>query len=619
MPSQPVSSRGWRGVALVLALLALPLSAAVLRAADPEPYSVRIEPTGQEDLDRALHDASSLISLREKAPVGPFALVTRAREDAGRVATVLRSFGYYKAVAGITIGGKPLDDPSLVDALTRSPAGTPVAVVIAVQRGPLFRLRKVAIEGDLPPALRDKVMLKPGDPAVAANVLAVQGRLLDALQEQGHAFAKVSAPDAIEYPDASALDVTYRVEAGPRVAIGPIELAGLKDVHAAYVRRVIELHPGEQYRPSTIERARQDLASRDVFGAVQAQAAERLDGEGQLPVTFTFSEAPRHVVNLGASYSTDLGAALSASWTHRNLFGNAEKLTLSAAATELGGTAARQPGYNLGAQLLIPDWLERGQSLQFNIGAIKQYLETYQQTAYTAGVTLTRPLLEHLTGSIGLNLEQEKIIQEHATDYFALLSLPITLNFDNTDNVLEPTRGFRAAAVITPTESLGGQAGNATFVAMQVSGSTYLDLFGTGRSILALRALVGTIQGASQFELPPDRRFYAGGSATVRGYKYQWIGPHFADGIPEGGAAIDAATIEFRQRIGVKFGAVAFVDAGQVNASSAPFGGPIDIGVGVGVRYYTSFGPIRADFAVPLNSVQRNDSFEFYIGIGEAF
>ena len=612
--------RGGRSAAaLIAASLVLALWVAASRGADPQPYSVAIAPTGQAEVDRALHDASTLLALRQKAPVGPFALVTRAREDANRFKTVLESYGYYKGAVDIRIAGRPLDDPALVDALEAAPAGAAVPVSVAIERGPLFHLRNVTIQGALPPDIRAKVGIKPGDPAVAANILAVQPRLLDALQEQGHAFAKVSPPNAVAYPDANVLDVSYTVEAGPRVDIGPIAFQGLQYVNPSYVRRLMQLHPGELYRPSEIEKARQDLASLDVFSSVQARAADRLDDQGLLPVTFVFTEAPRHVVNLGASYATDLGLAVNASWTHRNLFGNGENLTLSAAATELGGTDARQPGYNVGAQFQIPNWLQRDQTLQFNVNAFKQYLETYEQTAYTAGVTLTRKLTEHITGTVGLALENEKIIQEDVTSYYTLASLPITLKFDNTDNLFEPTRGFRAAATVTPTESLGGQSGNATFVTMQASGSTYIDLSGDGRSIVALRALIGSIQGASQFQLPPDLRFYAGGSATVRGYKYQWISPHFPDGIPEGGTAIDAGTIEFRQRIGAKFGAVAFVDAGQVSARSAPFGGPLEVGAGVGIRYFTGFGPIRVDFAVPLKHLQGNDSFEFYIGLGEAF
>jgi translocation and assembly module TamA len=611
-----------RNRALVVALFLLGAVARDACGADPQPYSVTIAPTGQADLDRALRDASLLLALRQKAPVGPFALVTRARDDARRFDTVLQSFGYYKGQVRIRIAGEPLDDPALVPLLERTPAGTAVPVAVAVARGPLFRLGKVSVQGTLPADIRDKIGLRPGDPAIADKILAVRARILLALQQQGHAFAKVSQPSAVEYPNRNLVDVSWTVDPGPRVAIGPIRLEGLKHVHPAYVRRLLPLHPGQLYQPSAIEKARQELASLDLFSAVQARAAERLNQQGLLPVTFQFTEAPAHVVSLGGLYSTDLGAALNASWTDRNLFGNGEKLTLSAAATELGGTASLQPGYNVGAQLLLPAWLQPGQQLQFNAAALRQYLETYQQTAFTAGATLTRKFSDQLSGSVGLALEQEQIIQVGVTSHYTLLSLPITLKFDNTDNLFEPTRGFRATATVTPAESLGGQSGNTPFVTLQANGSTYIDLSGNGRSILALRALVGAIAGATQFQIPPDQRLYAGGSDTVRGYKYQWISPHFPfpyEKIPEGGTAMDAGTIEFRQRIGAKFGAVAFVDAGQVNATNTPFGGPLDVGAGVGVRYFTSFGPIRLDFAVPLNRIPGNDSFEFYIGIGEAF
>src|SRR5208282_2701178 len=113
----------------------------------------------------------------------------------------------------------------------------------------------------------------------------------------------------------------------------------------------------------------------------------------------------------------------------------------------------------------------------------------------------------------------------------------------------------------TPTLSVGH--GNATFVIMQASASTYLDASGllgeaAGRSVVALRGLVGQTEGASQFEVPADKRFYAGGSATVRGYKYQQVGPLFPNNEPQGGTSVSAGTIEFRQRFLKSFGAAAF-------------------------------------------------------------
>jgi translocation and assembly module TamA len=119
--------------------------------------------------------------------------------------------------------------------------------------------------------------------------------------------------------------------------------------------------------------------------------------------------------------------------------------------------------------------------------------------------------------------------------------------------------------------------------------------------------------------LPPDQRFYGGGSGTIRGFKYQSVGPLFPDLNPMGGTAIDAGTIEYRQRFFDSFGAAVFVDGGQVSAGNIPFSGAVRIGTGVGLRYYTPVGPVRLDVAVPVNRPPGGDKFEFYIGLGQSF
>src|SRR5215472_4383950 len=98
------------------------------QAANPQPYTVAFAATGNSALDDALHGASQLQSLREKAPVGPVALITRAREDTGRFETVLQSFGYYQGKASIIIDGYPLGDPALAETLSTVPASKSVEV-----------------------------------------------------------------------------------------------------------------------------------------------------------------------------------------------------------------------------------------------------------------------------------------------------------------------------------------------------------------------------------------------------------------------------------------------------------------------------------------------------------
>ncbi len=498
----------------------------------------------------------------------------------------------------------------------------PPPIVVSVETGPQFHLGSVAVDGTLPQAARDTLGLKPGQPAIAADVLAARTRLLDTLRSQGYALATVSEPVATLQEAQQSLDIRYTVQAGPRVDLGPITITGLKGVNESFVRDRLLVHQGQQFSPEAIEKARQDLAAQGVFASVRAEPATALDKEGELPLTFAVSERKRHVVTFGAAYATDLGIGLTATWSDRNLFGNAEQLNLTAG-FQGGGSAQRRPGYNALIQFIRPDFLQRDQQLQADLGAIKQSLQAYDQKAVTADLLVNRKFSEHWSGSAGVAFEQEHITQEGVGRDYTLIGLPITAKYDSTDNLFEPTRGIRAAASVTPTESLGTP--DSTFVLLQASGSTYIDLArfnltNPGRSIVALRGLIGDAEGATQFELPPDKQFYAGGSGTVRGYRYQSVGPHFPiSNNPEGGTSVVAGTVELRQRIVGSFGAAAFMDVGQVSANGGPGSGTWRAGAGVGARYYTPIGPIRADIAVPLSKQTGSDTLEFYIGIGEAF
>jgi translocation and assembly module TamA len=600
---------------LLITLLAAPVSQPG-RAADPQPYDVTLKPSGNAKLDAALHDSSSLISLKDKAPVGGFALVQRAREDKSRFETALHSFGYYKAHSQVTIDGHPLDDPALPMLLNEVPAAPPVPVVVSFDLGPRFHLGPVRITPPVPPAAASSVDLHAGQDAIAADVLDAQNRLLSALRAEGYPLAKVPTPEAVLRPDQNELDVTFHPETGPRADIGQIDFTGLKDMNESFVRQRLLLHSGQLFNPAAIERARQDLASMGVFSVVRMEPADHLDANGNLPLTIDFTERPLHAVDLGIAYSTDLGVSLSAGWHDRNLFGNAEQLNLTGA-FQLGGNATNKPGYQANAQFIKPDFLARDQSLELDLGAIKQSLDAFDQTALLEKAIISRRLSSYWIGSVGVSGEQERIIQEGVTRHYNLIGLPIGLRYDSTTSLLDPTSGIRAAFTVTPTTSLGGNS--ATFVIMQASGSTYLDLFNDGRSVLALRGLVGEVSGTGVFGLPPDQRFYAGGSGTVRGYRYQSVGPQFADRKPTGGTAVSAGTVELRQRILDNYGVVAFVDAGQVSATKEPFSQNWDVGTGIGFRYYTPIGPIRLDVAVPVNKQPGGDKFELYIGIGQAF
>jgi len=589
-------------------------------AADPQPYDVTIEPSVSSEIDSLLNSSSLLVTLRDSAPVPPFGLIARATGDVQRLSSVLNSFGYYRPALVITIEGRALDDGALPPLLDQIPQGTAVNVQVAIDEGPLYRLRRISLEGAIPPAAEQAFALSPGEPAIAVNVAAARDRLLTALQEDGYALATVSEPIAYADDQAAVIDIQLRVETGPQVEIGAVTFRGLGRVNESFARAAFPLSEGERYSPSRIETARRELLETGVFATVTIRAADQVSPDGRLTLTIEVQERPLRAVNLGGAYSTDLGISLSASWTHRNLFGNAEQLILSAAGTGLWGNATDDVGYQLSARFIKPAFLRRDQAGELSVSAVKQDLRAYKQQAETIGASLRREFSLRWTGSVGLTITRDDVSQKGISRIYQLFALPIAANYDSTgltNPLLDATRGMRASLIVTPTQAFG--AASLTFAILQASASGYFDLSGNGRTVLALRGIVGSALGASSFDLPPDQRLYAGGSGTVRGYRYQSIGPLFPDGDPIGGTAVDAATIELRQRVFGNFGIVAFADAGQASDEGVPFTGTLRAGVGTGVRYYTPIGVVRADVAIPLNRPPDGDTFGIYIGLGQAF
>jgi len=598
------------------------------RAADPQPYGMDWASTDNGNIDDTLRATSELEALRVAAPVSPFGLIARARGDVDRLRTVLDSFGYYQARVTISIEGRGLNDGGLGDDLTGFPKDRKARVSVKVDLNDLYRLRRIEIDGEVPKSAQEVLALKTGAPAVAANVLEAGNRLLNHLQELGFAFAKVDPPVAYEDKTEPVLDVSFHVETGPRARISDIRIEGLKRLHEKLVRGRIALHKGQPFSPSAIERARRDLLNLGPIGSISVQLATQVDASGEVPVTFQVRERPRHAVTINAAYSSDLGGSGGVSWTDRNVFGNAEQLALSARAINFGGgTATTGVGYDTSAKFTQPDFLRRDQSLQVTLSAIKQSLQAYDQTAHTGSLTLTRKLSSVWAASVSVTASDEQILQDGKSHNYSLIGLPVVLSYDSThlsSPLDDPLHGARATISVAPTEALGRP--NAIFIISQIKAATYLDIgkllsSSPGRSVLALRGFAGIAQGAGALSLPPDQRFYAGGSETIRGYRYQAVGPTFPDtGYPTGGTAIAAGSAEFRQRYGRNLGAAIFIDGGQASASLKLVPNEIRVGVGAGIRYYTPIGPIRLDFAVPTRRYSKHtDRFEIYIGLGQAF
>lgn len=637
-------------------------------------YQAVIEPTPDSAVNSGMEASSQLVALQKTHAVGPYALAGRIRDDYERLQGALRSQGFYAGQIVIQIGarGKKIDghDPLLAGFLANLPQGTDVKITISAKLGPQFHVSGLLLlppppkaapvnetagkkaEDDitgpklkastprvvsLTPEEQKAFGLADGAPAIAADIIAARDRLAAFLQEEGYGLAELSPPQGILHSATHGLEVRIFITRGPKLVVGPLTLDGLKHVHPSYLRRRMDLRDGQLYQPSAIDAARLNLGETGLFSSVEVQNAPPVISIPQskslvpgvtqaMPLKFGFKEGKRYRVSGEVGYSTDLGGRAGVNWLDRNLLGNGEQMRLAAIATGLGGTAQQGLGYDIYADFNKPDFMVRDRTLNLRVEALRQLLYSYRQTAYFIRGGISQPIGKHWTVNGSGLVEQERINQFGTTRHYFIGSLPLQATFDNTgrSNPIEPaTHGIRAALGITPSLSLEHQT--ALYFPVTAEAATYFDLTHLGiskpgRSVIAVRGTVGTIQGASVWNVPPDQRLYAGGPATVRGYRWQGVGPQWKNTkYAIGGTSMDAGTVEYRQRFFKSFGTALFVDAGQVGLNSTPGTGKLRVGYGGGVRYFTPIGPVRLDVAFPVKRPPHGDRWELYIGLGEVF
>jgi translocation and assembly module TamA len=629
-----VRARSWLWIALSLPAIA---------HADGLPYRLTIPSSGDAALDRAIEDASQLARLKDRAPVGPFALVARAEADGARIDSVLRSFGYYDAVIVVRIAGLPSGDARLLPKLERLGGDPPVPVEVEIDPGPVYRIGSARLDGPVPDGARQAFGLAHGQPAVAGDVLAAGQAVLSALREDGFALARVPPPDALVDHGARTMNVLYVAEPGPKLALGEVSVSGLERLHEDYIRRRLGVEAGEPFSPSRLERARQDLLAHGVLAWARLTPGDAPDEAGRLPLLVEVAERPPRVVRLGAAYASDEGATLSAAWIHRNLFGRAEELNLQGEVGRLTQNRRADLSYLLRGTLRLPDLWLRDLDLKLDLAGVSEHLEAYDRDAVTAGVSLERRFAPGLSGSAGLAFEDAHVAQDGETQDYRLVFLPLRLNYDSTDDPLDPTRGLRLVGEATPARVVEGRGGG--FVRGRAVASGYWkppiagwqaqgdrpspppsdagdggDGLTLSQAVLAARLALGSIQGAAVDEVPADWRFYAGGGGSVRGFPFQSIGPRTASGQPAGGDGLLEASLELRLRFGTEWGAVAFIDAGAVSEDGmAGLTDHLSVGAGIGARYHTPIGPVRVDLATPLTSSAGDSPVQLYIAIGQAF
>lgn len=587
---------------------------------DPQKYSVDFSVGATGAIENVVRNASALLADQNEPASGAAGLLAKARGDYRRIVAALYNEGYYGGTVSIRVGGAEAanlaSDVKLPD---------PVAVTITVAPGPEFRFSRVnvvnqAVEvsdpGDYvdPPS---KIGFGSGEIAKSSVILRAEQLALEAWRQQGYPKASIASRDVVADHASNTVDATITVSPGRKAAFGDVTVSGTEYMNPDFVRQQTGLTVGEEYDPDELALAQKRLDRLEVFRAARLEAAESIGADGLLPYQLIVQELPGRRFGVGANYSTIDGLGLEAYHLWRNLFGQAERLRLDARVASIAWPIdTEQFDYFFGGTFTKPGIFTPDTDLIAAVSAERTIYPTYTETSAEAKIGLSHVFSDQLTGSGGFTFERNRFDDVFGTRDFTTAGLYSGLIYDGRDDKVNATEGLYLAATIDPFyEFTYGNAG----VQATAEARTYFGMGDDDQVVLAGRLKAGLLLGPDLAEIPPDRLFFAGGGGSVRGYGFKSIGVDDGSGNVTGGRYLLEGSVEARVKVTQDIGVVGFVDGGYVAADTFPGIDDLRIGAGLGVRYYTGLGPLRADIAIPLNKKAGDPDYAIYVGIGQAF
>ncbi|CAN5198202.1 autotransporter assembly complex family protein [soil metagenome] len=576
---------------------------------DDQRYDVQV--TGLDGIGGEVgsrFDALSVLKSGQSKPANVAQIDRRARDDSELLSTLLHAAGYYDADVTTAV----------------SPAGNRLSVALKVEPGPLYRFTEVQVAGlsnadGKGTELRDAFGVKVDTPVDADIVVAGEAALREKLGREGYPFAKVAESEVVVDHETRDATLALTVDPGGLRKFGTIRVAGKKRPFGAkHIQTIARFQPGETYDQAMVDDLRRGLIATGLISSVTLEPVAV--GSDTVDITATMEPAPKRTIAGEIGYGTGEGFRVESSWQNRNLIHPEGAVTFRAVA----GTKEQL----LGTTLRMGNFTRRDVVLNGRAIVSHSNLAAYDARTFEVGANLERQTniiwQKKWTYSFGFELiassERDFVatagIAQRRT--FFIGALPATIAYDGSDDLLNPTRGFRLSGKLSPEVSL--QGGAFGYARAQIDGS-YYQPFGK-HFVLAGRGRLGGIIGASRNDIAPSRLFYSGGGGSVRGYGYQEIGPRNVLDQPIGGRSLTEFSLEARVRpssFGGNFGIVPFLDGGNIYSSAYPKFTGLRLGAGVGVRYYSNFGPIRIDVGTPLARRPGESPVAVYVSLGQAF
>jgi outer membrane protein insertion porin family len=546
-----------------------------------------------------------------------------------------------------------------------------IDITVPVVEGPRFKIGRLKVVeyddagNEVEPlegrrAVRQKVEVDAGDffsrTKLTEGIEAITRHYRDA----SYAKAEVQ-PDTEVEADRRVVHVTVAIRRGPSCHIERINIQGNDKTRDSVLRREVLIAEGEKYSQTMVERSKERMTALGYFERVDMSEADGAEPDG-LVITYEVKERPTGTFQVGAGFSSIEQFILTAQIDQQNLFGHGQSLSFQA---QVSGIRKMIQGQFVEPYLFRTLW-----SLSTDLSMTDNTFVAYRTKQQGGGVALGHPVFDRnlrlalrysadytqvlaATGGIfssvgSIGSAQGAYFQQltplaHAQRGGFTSALRLSLTYDSRDNRMFPTKGIYASLSSELADPvLGSQR---TFLRHRYFGRFYYPLF-LGM-VLRLNTEAGLVTSRSVNGVPLYDRFFLGGILSVRGYRFNDLGPHSSlpssvndptgtDGrLRLGGNAMLRANLEVEfpivTAVGIK--GVLFLDAGNVwnlersmcqlpseyrpDSSRQTCGfNDIRASYGFGVRWFSPMGPLRFEWGYPIQKrfFDENVRFEFTIG-----
>ena len=576
--------------------------------------------------ERTPFEARFRALMAAQAPVGKDAdalasLAVRAANGRTVLEQLLKTYGYYEGEVLQSLGDIGAGDVA---------ASANGAIRFDIVPGPRFRfgavdLGQLAETGADAAGLRKHHGIAPGDPLYADAIPAATAALASALGEMGYPFASLGEPSLLVDHRREAGDLTQPVTPGGKYRFGAIVSNAPRFLSSRHLGKIARFKPGQTYQQSGVDDFRRAILATGLVSSLTITPRETVapaaSVPGEVALDIGLTKAPLRTVAAEVGYDTAEGLRLGLNWEHRNLFPPEGLLRLRGIAgthEQLAGATFRRNNFGGRDRMLTADVYADNATLTAYAARKLAFVVSYERQTT---LLFQKPWSWSAGFETEYSAEREGLLSGITTGRttYTTLAAPLRGAFDASNDLLDPSRGYRASLRISPEISHAHNQ-NSTYARIQGDASWYWP---AGRGIvLAGRARLGSIPGAALEDIAPSRRLYAGGGGSIRGYGYMLVGPRNANGDPQGGRSLYEFSLEARVHTGIFGGAltlVPFFDAG--GADTSPIIGFRDMryGTGLGLRYQSGFGPIRLDVGTPVKPRSGDSRIGVYVSLGQAF